>query len=80
MNLYRCDESMVEHSPTMKAVFDQLNGFGALVPVEIDYEAAVREWRRVYAQPDSEQIKAVERAIVQRIVDAALKTGSGYEA
>ena len=38
--LYRIDEVMVEHSPTMKAVFDQLNGFGALVPVEVDEQKA----------------------------------------
>ncbi len=40
MKIYRCNETMITHSPTMKAVFDQLNGFGALVPVEIDYDAA----------------------------------------
>ena len=53
MKLYRCNETMITHSPTMKAVFDQLNGFGALIPVEID----VKKYLSMLPLPDAEALK-----------------------
>ena len=83
-DLYRLDDGILEmlaqdEAPPIGNIVRNLMQVGALVPVEIDYEAAVMAFRKLYFQETYKVVRPIERVVAKGIVDAALGLDSPNE-